>query len=140
MYCTICTHIHTSAYFPPRTRPPAPAGAVAEVTRSLLLTDTTPSKTMSKLSPQPSVPSPATNETEELSLFNPVSKWQEHVEVPGLTLFDIHREPRRENTDPDARVRIQLKVGESKIFCIFALKIRCHAHVISCPSHAPTAP
>ena len=43
-------------------------------------------------------------------IFNPVSKWQEHVEVPGLTLFDIHREPRRENDDPTARVRLQLKV------------------------------
>ena len=51
----------------------------------------------------------ATSNGEQPS-YNPVSKWQEHVEVPGLTLFDIHRDPRRANTDPWARVRVQLKV------------------------------
>lgn len=52
----------------------------------------------------------ATSVTNPAPVFNPVSKWQEHVEVPGLTLFDIHREPRKENPDPSARVRMQLKV------------------------------
>jgi hypothetical protein len=66
---------------------------------------------MSKRSPsQPNPPAPPANAGEEPVIFNPVSKWQEHVEVPGLTLFDIHREPRRENEDPTARVRLQLKV------------------------------
>lgn len=51
----------------------------------------------------------ATSNGEQPS-YNPVSKWQEHVEVPGLTLFDIHREPRQANSDPWARVRVQLKV------------------------------
>mmetsp|Transcript_25268 Transcript_25268/g.60747 ORF Transcript_25268/g.60747 Transcript_25268/m.60747 type:complete len:308 (+) Transcript_25268:42-965(+) len=50
-------------------------------------------------------------------MFNPVSKWQESIEVPGLTLFDIHREPRREKIDPDARVRIQLKVLGPEFHC-----------------------
>ncbi|KAL7464709.1 hypothetical protein ACHAXS_005052 [Conticribra weissflogii] len=49
--------------------------------------------------------------------FNPVSKWQEHIEVPGLTLFDIHREPRKENPDPSARVRMQLKVLSPEFHC-----------------------
>ncbi|KAL7544251.1 hypothetical protein ACHAWF_007631 [Thalassiosira exigua] len=49
--------------------------------------------------------------------FNPVSKWQEHVEVAGITMFDIHREPRRENSDPDARVRLQLKVLGPEFHC-----------------------
>ena len=40
--------------------------------------------------------------------YNPLSKYQENVEVPGLTLFEIHREPRRE--DKDARVNMELKV------------------------------
>ena len=44
--------------------------------------------------------------------FNPVSKWQEPVDIPGLTLYDIHREPRRVNVDESARVRVQLKVGK----------------------------
>jgi len=26
--------------------------------------------------------------------YNPISQWKEHVELPGLTLFDIHRKPR----------------------------------------------
>jgi len=43
--------------------------------------------------------------------FNPISKWQEYEEVPGLTLFDIHREPLREESDPDAVVTIKLKVS-----------------------------
>ncbi|EED91804.1 hypothetical protein THAPSDRAFT_268817 [Thalassiosira pseudonana CCMP1335] len=54
---------------------------------------------------------------ESSTLYNPVSKWQEHVEVPGLTLFDIHREPRRENVDPEARVRVQLKVLSPEFHC-----------------------
>jgi len=41
--------------------------------------------------------------------YNPLSKYQEYVEVPGLTLFEIHREPRRE--DKDARVNMELKVN-----------------------------
>ena len=40
--------------------------------------------------------------------YNPLSKYQECVEVPGLTLFEIHREPRRENKE--ARVNMELKV------------------------------
>jgi len=45
-----------------------------------------------------------------VATFNPISKWQEYEEVPGLTLFDIHREPRREDLDPNAMVSINLKV------------------------------
>ena len=41
--------------------------------------------------------------------YNPLSKYQEYVEVPGLTLFEIHREPRRE--DKDSRVNMELKVN-----------------------------
>mmetsp|Transcript_41177 Transcript_41177/g.67605 ORF Transcript_41177/g.67605 Transcript_41177/m.67605 type:complete len:280 (+) Transcript_41177:13-852(+) len=73
---------------------------------------------MSKRPPtQPNPPAPAANAAELPTIFNPVSKWQENVEVPGLTLFDIHREPRRENEDPDARVRIQLKVLGPEFHC-----------------------
>ncbi|KAL3763989.1 hypothetical protein ACHAW5_007608 [Stephanodiscus triporus] len=73
---------------------------------------------MSKRPPtHPNPPAPPANAGEELVVFNPVSKWQEYVEVPGLTLFDIHREPRRENEDPDARVRIQLKVLGPEFHC-----------------------
>lgn len=74
---------------------------------------------MSKRPPttQLNPPAPAANAAELPTIFNPVSKWQENVEVPGLTLFDIHREPRRENEDPDARVRIQLKVLGPEFHC-----------------------
>ena len=51
------------------------------------------------------------------SAFNPESKWQEHVEVPSLTLFDIHRQPRRETANPDARVRMQLKLLADEFHC-----------------------
>lgn len=62
----------------------------------------------------------AANNGEESS-FNPVSKWQEPVEVPGLTLFDIHREPRRASDDPAARVRVQLKVLSPEFHCSVCL-------------------
>ena len=48
--------------------------------------------------------------------YNPLSKYQECVEVPGLTLFEIHREPRRENKD--ARVNMELKVKYDMFTCI----------------------
>ncbi|KAL7534569.1 hypothetical protein ACHAXR_005963 [Thalassiosira sp. AJA248-18] len=60
---------------------------------------------------------PAANAAEVPIDFNPVSKWQEYVEVPGLTLFDIHRKPRRENVDPEARVLVQLKVLGPEFHC-----------------------
>jgi len=47
--------------------------------------------------------------------YNPLSKYQEYVEVPGLTLFEIHREPRRE--DKDARVNMELKVNMICFLC-----------------------
>lgn len=56
-------------------------------------------------------PAAAANATELPPVeYNPVSKWQEYTQVAGLTLYDIHRQPRREDQDPDARVRVQLKV------------------------------
>lgn len=54
--------------------------------------------------------SAAASEDGEASQWNPVSKWQEEVEVPGLTLYDIHREPRRVSSNTPSRVRVQLKV------------------------------
>ena len=53
--------------------------------------------------------------------YNPISRYQEYVEVPGLTLFDIHRQPRREIYDPDIRCRIQLKVLGSEFHCPICL-------------------
>lgn len=55
--------------------------------------------------------SPTGYEVDATNTFNPISKWQEYEEVPGLTLFDIHREPLREESDPDAVVTINLKVS-----------------------------
>ncbi len=84
---------------------PGPGGVTFHTIHTLFIT-------MSKRSPatQQNTPAPLANAGGEPIIFNPVSKWQEYVEVPGLTLFDIHREPRRVNEDPTARVRLQLKV------------------------------
>ncbi|KAL3770251.1 hypothetical protein ACHAWO_009565 [Cyclotella atomus] len=57
----------------------------------------------------------------EASQWNPVSKWLEPVEVPGLTLFDIHRNPRRASSDESARVRVQLKVLSPEFHCSVCL-------------------
>jgi hypothetical protein len=62
---------------------------------------------MSKRNSQSSTPP---GDEADVATFNPISKWQEYEEVPGLTLFDIHREPRREDLDPNAMVTIKLKV------------------------------
>mmetsp|Transcript_28541 Transcript_28541/g.60498 ORF Transcript_28541/g.60498 Transcript_28541/m.60498 type:complete len:302 (-) Transcript_28541:883-1788(-) len=73
---------------------------------------------MSKRPPTQQNPAAHAANADELPIiFNPVSKWQEHVEVPGLTLFDIHRKPRKENVDSDARVRMQLKVLGPEFHC-----------------------
>ena len=53
--------------------------------------------------------------------YNPISRYQEYVEVPGLTLFDIHRQPRCEIYNPDIRCRIQLKVLGSEFHCPICL-------------------
>jgi len=49
--------------------------------------------------------------------FNPVSEWEEIIEVPGLTLFDIHRRPRPINNDSSVRVKIPLKVLNAEFHC-----------------------
>ena len=68
----------------------------------------------------------AANDVHMPIIFNPVSKWQEYVEVPGLTLFDIHREPRRENVDPDAsRIKMNLKVC---VYCVGIIKLLIYVH------------
>lgn len=53
--------------------------------------------------------------------YNPISRYQEYVEVPGLTLFDIHRQPRCEIYNPDIRCRIQLKILGSEFHCPICL-------------------
>eukprot|EP00566_Odontella_aurita_P026262 CAMPEP_0113546284 /NCGR_PEP_ID=MMETSP0015_2-20120614/11720_1 /TAXON_ID=2838 /ORGANISM="Odontella" /LENGTH=182 /DNA_ID=CAMNT_0000446721 /DNA_START=85 /DNA_END=633 /DNA_ORIENTATION=- /assembly_acc=CAM_ASM_000160 len=49
--------------------------------------------------------------------FNPISKWEEPTEIPFLTLYDVHRKPRQVNDDPDARVRMPLKVLSAEFHC-----------------------
>ena len=43
-------------------------------------------------------------------VVNPISEWEEPIEVPSLTLFDMHRHPRVVKTDPSVRIRLPLKV------------------------------
>lgn len=65
---------------------------------------------LTSLTKRDSLQATVENNDSDSSQWNPVSKWKENVEVPGLTLFDIHREPRRTNEDHSSRVRVQLKV------------------------------
>ncbi|KAL7425709.1 hypothetical protein ACHAXH_000261, partial [Discostella pseudostelligera] len=69
---------------------------------------------MSKRNSQSSTPP---GDEADVATFNPISKWQEYEEVPGLTLFDIHREPRREDLDPNAMVTIKLKTLDPDFQC-----------------------
>jgi len=49
--------------------------------------------------------------------FNPISKWEEPIEVPGLTLWDVHCAPRQVNEDPNARIRVSVKQLSSEFHC-----------------------
>lgn len=73
---------------------------------------------MSKRASPAQAAAPPADAAEAVSVFNPVSKWQEYVEVPGLTLFDILRDPRTENPDPGARVKVPLKVRVQRRFSL----------------------
>jgi E3 ubiquitin-protein ligase RNF1/2 len=48
--------------------------------------------------------------------LNPLSKFQERVEVPGLTLYEVHREPRRENCK-QALCKMELETLGSEFRC-----------------------
>ena len=50
------------------------------------------------------------NEEKTDIVYNPISEWEEPIEVPSLTLFDMHRRPRAVNYDPCKRVALSLKV------------------------------
>ena len=62
---------------------------------------------MSKHQPVPAATAAAAT-TCVPTAINTSSRWQEPIEVPGLTLFDIYREPRQ--PAENARVRLPLKV------------------------------
>jgi len=46
----------------------------------------------------------------ESSLYNPISEWQEPVDIHHLTFFEMHRKPRKLITEKDAIIRLPLKV------------------------------
>jgi len=54
---------------------------------------------------------------DELSEYNPISKWKEPIEVPSLTLYDVHRKPHQVVQDPYARVRMPIKTLWSEFHC-----------------------
>uniref|UniRef100_A0A7S2UQJ8 RING-type E3 ubiquitin transferase n=1 Tax=Attheya septentrionalis TaxID=420275 RepID=A0A7S2UQJ8_9STRA len=56
-----------------------------------------------------------------MSHLNPISKWEEQIEIQGLTLFDIHRKPRKVNRDNDAIIKIPLKVLSAEFQCPICL-------------------
>jgi len=49
--------------------------------------------------------------------MNPMSEWEEPIEIPLLTLFDMHRRPRKVITEKDARMRLPLKVLSAEFHC-----------------------
>ena len=66
----------------------------------------------------------AANDVHMPIIFNPVSKWQEYVEVPGLTLFDVHRRPFRPPVDA-GRIKMNLKVC---VYCVGIIKLLIYVH------------
>merc|ERR1712127_258666 len=54
-------------------------------------------------------------------VLNPISEWEEPIEVPSLTLFDMHRRPRKVKTDASIRIGLPLKVLMSEFQCPICL-------------------
>jgi len=55
--------------------------------------------------------------------FNPCSQWEEHVEVKGLTMYDIHRKPRTRDPDAKSTVNIRLPALNTELTCPICLGI-----------------
>lgn len=51
------------------------------------------------------------------SIFNPISEWQEPIDIPYLTLFDMHRKPRKMICEKTSEIRLSLKVLSSEFHC-----------------------
>lgn len=51
--------------------------------------------------------------------YNPISKWEEPIEVIGLTQWDIHCKPRhiQNEDDPNARIRVSVKQLSTEMTC-----------------------
>ena len=51
--------------------------------------------------------------------FNPISKWEEPIEIVGLTQWDVHCKPRHiQNEDnPNARIRVSVKQLSTEMTC-----------------------
>ena len=52
-------------------------------------------------------------------LYNPSSKYEELIEVPGLTLYEIYREPRR--VDPSSTIRLDINDINTAFQCPICL-------------------
>ena len=55
--------------------------------------------------------------------FNPISKYEEHVEVEGLTLYDIHRSPRPVTTDKKETMSIDPSLLNAELRCPICLSL-----------------
>jgi len=50
-------------------------------------------------------------------IYNPISEWQEPIDIPFLTLFDMHRKPRKMISEKDSEIRLPLKILSSEFHC-----------------------
>ena len=57
----------------------------------------------------------------DINMLNPISKWEEPLEIPYLTLYDVHRKPRSVITDTNARIRMPLKALNAEFQCPICL-------------------
>lgn len=57
----------------------------------------------------------------DVNMLNPISKWEEPLEIPYLTLYDVHRKPRSVITDPNTRIRMPLKALNAEFQCPICL-------------------
>jgi hypothetical protein len=53
--------------------------------------------------------------------INPISEWEEPIEIPNLTLFDLYRRPRRIICDTKERIQIPAKTLHAEFCCPICL-------------------
>jgi len=61
------------------------------------------------------------NDDEEEPVYHPDSKWQEPWVDSRLTLYDLHRQPRAVNENPDAQLCLPMKVLNAEFVCPICL-------------------
>ena len=62
--------------------------------------------------------------------FNPSSKWEEHTEIEGVTLFELYGPCRKAETDKTVMKTLSTKVLDSELRCPICLMYLKNTHIV----------